>query len=180
MAKFYTRLNPELSAFISAQHLFFTASATASGRINLSPKGLDSLRILNDTQVAYLDLTGSGAETAAHLLADGRLTLMFCSLTGAPLILRLYGQGHVLRPGGDQWNKYYPHFPALPGARQIVLLDIASVQTSCGFGVPLYEFQSERDELLHWAEKKGLNGLRDYREQKNRRSIDGLEISWED
>lgn len=180
MAKFYASLSPELSAFIRAQHIFFTASAAPSGRINLSPKGLQTLRVLDPTQVAYLDLTGSGAETAAHLKVDGRLTLMFCSFEGAPLILRLYGTGRLVRPQDSQWESLYALFPPLPGARQVVVLDIESVQTSCGFGVPVYEYQEERNELIHWAVKKGEDGLRRYRDEKNRRSIDGLEINWED
>jgi len=174
MAKFYAALSNELMDFIRAQRLFFTASAAAEGRINLSPKGLQSFCILSPTQVAYLDLTGSGIETAAHLLADGRLTLMFCSLEDAPLILRLYGRGSLLRPEDAGWESLYRLFPPLPGARQIVILDIDSVQTSCGFGVPRYTYCGERDELVNWAVKKGADGLRQYRAEKNRLSIDGL------
>lgn len=174
MAKFYAALTAELMDFIRAQRMFFTASAAAEGRINLSPKGLQTLHILNPARVAYLDLTGSGAETAAHLLADGRLTLMFCSFEGPPLILRLYGKGTLVRPNEAAWHDLYPVFPPIPGARQIVLLDIESVQTSCGFGVPLYAFCGERDALVNWSEKKGEAGLRQYRAEKNRISIDGL------
>lgn len=174
MAKFYPALTDDLMDFIRAQHLFFTASATAEGRINLSPKGLQTFCILSPTRVAYLDLTGSGIETAAHLLADGRLTLMFCSLEEAPLILRLYGKGTLLRPEQADWENMYRAFPPIPGARQIIILDIESVQTACGFGVPLYTFSGERDELVTWAVKKGEDGLRQYRVEKNRRSIDGL------
>lgn len=174
MAKFYPALSAELMDFIRAQRIFFTASAAAEGRINLSPKGLQTFRILSPTRVAYLDLTGSGIETAAHLLADGRLTLMFCSLEDAPLILRLYGQGSLVRPRQADWDELYRTFPPIPGARQIVILDIESVQTSCGFGVPRYEYCGERDELVTWAEKKGEDGLRQYRAEKNRMSIDGL------
>lgn len=174
MAKFYPALTPDLMDFIRAQHLFFTASAAAEGRINLSPKGLQTFSILSPTRVAYLDLTGSGVETAAHLLADGRLTVMFCSLEEAPLILRLYGKGALLRPADADWETMYRTFPAIPGARQIVILDIESVQTSCGFGIPRYTYCGERDELVHWAVKKGATGLRQYRAEKNRLSIDGL------
>lgn len=174
MAKFYAALSNELMDFIRAQRLFFTASAATAGRINLSPKGLQSFCILSPTQVAYLDLTGSGIETAAHLLADGRLTLMFCSLEDAPLILRLYGRGSLLRPEDADWESVYRLFPPLPGARQIVILNIDSVQTSCGFGVPRYTYCGERDELVNWAVKKGADGLRQYRAEKNRLSIDGL------
>ncbi len=174
MAKFYPGITPALAEFIGRQHVFFTASAAATGRINLSPKGLDSLRILGETRVAYLDLTGSGAETAAHLKADGRLTLLFCGFEGDPLILRLYGQGRVVTPGDPDWSGLAPHFPQLPGARAIVVLEIGSVQTSCGLGVPRYRYEGQRDELVNWAERKGEAGLAAYREEKNRSSIDGL------
>ena len=174
MAKFYPALTEDLIDFMRAQHLFFIASATAEGRINVSPKGLQSFLILSPTQVAYLDLTGSGIETAAHVQADGRLTLMFCSLEEAPLILRLYGQGAVVRPTDADWDRLYRLFPSLPGARQIIILNIESVQTSCGFGIPRYRYCGERDELVNWAMKKGSAGLRQYRAEKNRLSIDGL------
>ena len=174
MAKFYPALTEPLMDFIREQHLFFTASASASGRVNLSPKGLQTFSILSPTRVAYLDLTGSGIETAAHLQSDGRLTLMFCSLEDAPLILRLYGRGSVLRPEGADWDRLYRLFPPIPGARQIIILDIDSVQTSCGFGVPRYSYCGERDTLVQWAMQKGSVGLRQYRAEKNRLSIDGF------
>lgn len=174
MAKFYPGITPPLAEFISRQHLFFTASAAPTGRINLSPKGLDSFRILGDKRVAYLDLTGSGAETAAHLKADGRLTILFCGFDQDPLILRLYGHGHVVRPSDAQWAALSAQFPSLAGARQIIVLDVDSVQTSCGFGVPRYRFEGQRDDLVQWAEKKGEAGLAAYRSEKNRISIDGL------
>lgn len=174
MAKFYPALNEELRAFIARQHLFFTASATAEGRVNLSPKGLDSLRCVDDHTVAYLDLTGSGNETAAHLRADGRITLMFCSFETQPLILRLYGRGRVIRPRDDDWPAWSAHFPPLVGARQIVVVTVDSAQTSCGYGVPLYRYEGERGTLLRWAEKKGPQGLADYWQEKNQTSIDGL------
>lgn len=174
MAKFYPALNGDLMDFIRAQHLFFTGTAAAEGRINVSPKGLHTLRILDAQRVAYLDLTGSSAETAAHVRADGRLTLMFCSFDQAPLILRLYGTGALVMPGDAEWAALYQLFPPIPGARQIVVLNIESVQTSCGFGVPRFEFNGERDDLVNWAIKKGDAGLRQYRSEKNRSSIDGL------
>ena len=180
MAKFYAALTEELMDFIRAQRIFFTASATAESRVNLSPRGLQTFSILSPTRVAYLDLTGSGAETAAHLLADGRLTLMFCSFDGAPLILRLYGKGSLVRSQDAAWENLYRAFPPIPGARQIVVLEIESLQTSCGFGVPRYEFCGERDELVTWAEKKGEDGLRQYRAEKNRVSIDGLPTGIDD
>lgn len=174
MAKFYTALNDELSAFIVRQHLFFTATATGEGRINLSPKGMDSFRCLDGNTVAYLDVTGSGNETAAHLRADGRITLMFCSFDTQPVILRLYGQGRVVRPRDAEWDALFRHFPPLAGTRQIMVIDIESAQTSCGYGVPLYDYAGERETLLKWAEKKGPQGLAEYWQEKNQTSIDGL------
>ena len=174
MARFYPALDDKFKAFIAQQHIFFVATAPHDGRINLSPKGLDGLRVLDDKRVAYLDLTGSGNETAAHLLADGRMTLMFCSFEGDHLILRLYGQGRAIQPDDSEWTTLAAQFPNLPGARQIILLDIESLQTSCGAGVPLYTYTGERDALLRWVEKKGEQGVRDYQHEKNRVSIDGL------
>ena len=174
MAKFYTELNEELSAFIARQHVFFTATATGEGHINLSPKGMNSLRCIDNKTVAYLDVTGSGNETAAHVLADGRITLMFCSFDTQPLILRLYGHGRVLRPRDPEWPQRLALFEPLPGARQIMVIDIESVQTSCGYGVPRFKLIGERDTLSRWAEKKGPEGLQDYWREKNQISIDGL------
>ncbi|MBI5937044.1 MAG: pyridoxamine 5'-phosphate oxidase family protein [Betaproteobacteria bacterium] len=174
MAKFFEALNPEQIEFVARQKIFFVASAPNAGRVNLSPKGMDSLRVLGPKTVAYLDLTGSSAETAAHIRENGRLTLMFCAFDGEPLILRLYGQGEVVRPELPAWAGLKAHFPDYIGARQIVLLHVDSLQTSCGAGVPLFGYAGERSELLEWAEKKGAAGLREYRQQKNRLSIDGL------
>lgn len=174
MAKFYSELTDQLIDFIRQQQIFFTASAPEQGRINLSPKGMDTFRCLGSREVAYLDLTGSGNETSAHLQQNGRLTMMFCSFTGSPLILRIYGQGRVIQTHDSDWSDYLKHFESLPGQRQIVVLAIASVQTSCGFGVPEYEFVGHRDQLLQWAEKKGDAGLKAYRATKNQISIDGL------
>lgn len=174
MAKFYSALNDELRNFIARQHLFFTATATVEGRINLSPKGLNSLRCIDEHTVAYLDVTGSGNETAAHLHADGRITLMLCSFETQPLILRIYGHGRVLRPQDSEWPIWSVQFEALPGARQIMVVEVESVQTSCGYGIPLYDYAGERETLLRWAEKKGPQGLANYRQEKNQLSIDGL------
>lgn len=174
MAKFYTALTEELRDFIARQHIFFTATAPRNGRINLSPKGMDTFRVLGDNRVAYLDLTGSGNETAAHLLDDGRITLMFCSFGEKPLILKLYGHGRAVSPFQQEWPELHRHFVPQPGQRQIVVAEIESLQTSCGYGVPLYDFQGERETLAQWAEKKGETGLRDYRREKNLVSIDGL------
>lgn len=174
MAKFYTELDNSLRRFIAEQKIFFTASAPNDGRVNLSPKGMDSFRCLDRKTVAYLDLTGSGNETAAHIFENGRLTIMFCSFTEKPLILRLYGRGRVVRKNDEDWNRLYSNFTPIVGERQIIVLEIESLQTSCGFAVPVYELKEEREKLVEWAENKGENGLLEYRQTKNRISIDGL------
>ncbi len=172
-------ISNELRAFIEAQQAFFVATAPLepAGHINLSPKGLDTFRVLGPNRVAYLDLTGSGVETAAHLVQNGRITFMFCAFDGKPTILRLYGRGSVVRPESPEWAALAPLFPTLPGGRQIIVAEISRVQTSCGFGVPLMRFDGDRDALVRWAEAKGRDGLRLYRERKNRTSIDGLPTS---
>jgi hypothetical protein len=174
MAKFYSELTDELREFIGEQKMFFTATAPASGRINLSPKGIDSFRCLDSHRVAYLDLTGSGNETAAHLHQNGRITLMFCSFTDRPLILRLYGQGEVVSLGDVRATELRQSFSELPGSRQLILIHLESLQTSCGFGVPLYDLVAERTTLTDWATQKGSDGISEYQSQKNRTSIDGL------
>jgi hypothetical protein len=175
MAKFYTRLDEQLQAFVGEQKMFFTATAPAEGRLNLSPKGMDTFRCLDGgRRVAYLDLTGSGNETAAHHSENGRMTVMFCSFSDSPLILRIYGRGRVVLPGDEEWAELRPHFPELPGERQIVLLEVESAQTSCGFAVPVYELKAERQMLVEWTLRKGEDGIRDYRREKNQVSIDGL------
>ena len=177
MAKQFGCIETQHQEFILQQHIFFTGSAAAEGRVNVSPKDRDALRILSPNRVAYLDQTGSGNETAAHLRAHGRLTLMFCAFAGAPLILRLYGQGKVLPRGrlaySDLLASAFSNLEA-PGSRQIVVLDIDLVQTSCGYGVSLFEYVAERPALTRWAEAKGEAGLEEYRRLKNAFSIDGL------
>jgi hypothetical protein len=175
MGKVVECITPELQAFIEAQPLFFVASAplAGTGHVNLSPKGLDCLRVLSPSRVAYLDLTGSGNETAAHVRENGRITFMFCAFAGAPRILRLYGRGRVVLPETPPWAELAGQFPAHAGARQIVAAEIARVQTSCGFGVPLMDYVRQRDTLVRWAEAKGEE-LGRYRQAKNARSIDGL------
>jgi Pyridoxamine 5'-phosphate oxidase len=176
MAKVFDQITPDLQRFIAAQQMFFVASAPRSdtGHINLSPKGLDSFRVLSPTQVAYVDLTGSGNETAAHLQENGRITLMFCAFQSAPLILRLFGTGRVVLPHSTDWDAVSAQFSTLPGTRQIIVAELDRIQTSCGTGVPLYELQGQRDELVTWADKKGEIGLEAYRQKNNRVSIDGL------
>lgn len=174
MAKFYTELNEELQAFIAEQKLFFTATAPSQGRINLSPKGMDTFRCIDNKTVAYLDVTGSGNETAAHLLENGRMTLMFCSFSEKPLILRLYGRGRAIHLQDEAWSELYSLFEPLPGVRQVFRLEIDSVQTSCGFGVPIYELKEERETMLRSIEKRGEAGVKEYQRKHNVVSIDGL------
>jgi hypothetical protein len=174
VSNFLPSLTPQLTDFIREQPVFFVATAAAEGRISCSPKGIDTLRVLNDKTVAYLDLTGSGSETSAHILADGRLTIMFCSFGHKPLILRLYGRGEVVRAGEPRWADLIAHFTELPGQRQIIVLHIESLQTSCGMAVPRMELVEPRNDLINWADKKGPAAMAEYRAKKNRLSIDGL------
>ncbi|MEA5582546.1 pyridoxamine 5'-phosphate oxidase family protein [Nodularia harveyana UHCC-0300] len=176
MAKVFDCITEKLQDFIANQRIYFVGSAplSATGHINLSPKGLETFRILSPHQVAYLDLTGSGNETSAHLQENGRITFMFCAFQEPPSILRLYGQGYTVLPSSPDWNDLYSLFPEIPGTRQIIVADIERVQTSCGFGVPLYEYQGQRETLVNWAKKKGEQGIVEYQQQKNIISIDGL------
>ncbi len=175
MAEFFQSLTPEIKDFISKQNIFFTATAPNSGRINLSPKGMDTFRIIDDNTVAYLDLTGSGNETSAHIHENQRITIMMCSFDQKPLILKLYGTGKVIQPHHSDWNTWITHFKQIIGQRQIIVIHVQSTQTSCGYGVPLYDFKEERQTLIQWSEKKGIDGLKEYQEQKNVISIDGLD-----
>jgi hypothetical protein len=177
MGKQFEHIEPVHREFIERQRIFFHASAPPGCRVNLSPKDGAALRVLTPNSAVYLDRTGSGNETAAHLLADGRLTLMFCAFEGSPMILRLYGHGRVLpRHSSDYAAILASRFDNIepPGARQMVHLDVDLVQTSCGMSVPFFDYISERDQLTRWAEVKGETALEDYRRQKNTRSIDGL------
>ena len=177
MAKTHEAITPELQKFIAAQHMFFVATAplSAAGHVNMSPKGLDCFYVFGPHQVGYLDLTGSGNETSAHLVENGRVTFMFCAFQGPPRILRLYGAGRVVLPEAGEWAELAPLFPANPGARQIIVADIERVQTSCGFAVPLMQYEGQRDTLVRWAESKGEDELVAYRVEKNSHSIDGLQ-----
>jgi len=144
LAKFYTELDEKLREFIESQKIFFVGTAPVEGRVNVSPKGMDSLRILNSSQLIWLNLTGSGNETAAHVLEQPRMTLMFCSFEGKPLILRVYGKARAIHARDEEWAEWSALFPEYPGARQIFLLDVDSAQTSCGFAVPNYQYQEDR------------------------------------
>lgn len=174
MAKFFNQLDENLIKFIREQKIFFCSTADVQGRINLSPKGMDTFRVLAPTTVGFLSLTGSGNETAAHLSHNGRITIMFCSFTRQPLILRIYGTGQCVYPGDQQWDSFAKEFEHLPGTRQIFIITVESVQTSCGFSIPFYEFKGERDALVRWSAQKGEDGIRQYWREKNRTSIDGL------
>jgi hypothetical protein len=174
MARQYSEIPDRLKRFIEAQPLFFVATAAPEGRVNLSPKGLDTLRILDAGRLLWLNLTGSGNETAAHLLRDPRMTLMFCAFEGDPLILRLYGRARVVHQSDEEWVALYSRFDPTPGARQLIDMQVELVQTSCGMGVPLMEYRGQRPELVDWARNKGDDGLRDYWREKNLVSIDGL------
>lgn len=174
MAKRFAQIEPAQQDFIARQKLFFVATAAADGRVNVSPKGADSLRVLGPNRVLWLNLTGSGNETAAHLLQNERMTLMFCAFEGDPLILRLYGQARMIQPDHPQWNTLLGHFPMLPGARQIYDLNVDLVQTSCGFAVPFFDYVGERQQLNEWADKKGADGIRQYWHDRNRESLDGF------
>lgn len=174
MGKLFDSIQDTHRAFIEKQKIFFVASAAQTGRVNVSPKGLDTLRVLDEHTVAYLDLTGSGNETAAHLQQTPRLTLMFCAFEGNPVILRLYGQGTVHRLGTEAYNALAHRFPVLPGARQIIVLHVETVQTSCGFAVPVFQYEEDRPKLIEWAVNKGEAGLATYYAEKNTKSIDGF------
>jgi hypothetical protein len=176
MGKIFTEINDTHRTFIQQQHLFFVASAplTAEGHVNLSPKGLDCFRVLSPGLVGYSDMTGSGNETAAHIVENQRITFMFCAFDGPPLILRLYGKGQLVLPGTPEWAEYSPQFPIYTGTRQLILAHIYAVQTSCGFAVPLYDYKADRDVLHKWADNRGPEGLAAYRAEKNQISLDGL------
>jgi hypothetical protein len=171
-----TTIDRKLADFISRQHVFFVATAplSAEGHVNLSPKGLDSFRILDDTQVAYADYVGSGAETIAHLKENGRIVVMFCAFEGAPQILRLHGRGDVVQAGHPEFASLIEGFPTAAGIRAIIRIQCTRISTSCGFGVPLMTFERPRTQLDDWCEQKGPEKLRDYQVQKNLVSLDGL------
>lgn len=177
MGKRFERIEPAHCEFILTQRIFFNASAAQVGRVNVSPRDASSLRVLDANSVCYLDVTGSGNETAAHLRLNPRLTLMFCAFAGAPMVLRLYGRGRIVVRGSDEYQALLAReFDGIetPGARQMVWLDVELVQTSCGYNVPLFDFVSERETLRRWAENKGPEGLEQYWREKNIVSIDGL------
>lgn len=177
MGKQFSELSEEHKVFISNQKLFFVGTAAEEGRVNISPKGMDTLKVINQNRVVWLNLTGSGNETAAHLIKNNRMTIMFCAFEGKPLILRLYGHATIYHPKDDRYREYENLFAEIPGARQIIELDIDLVQNSCGFGVPLMDYKEDRSILTDWAKTKGKEGMEAYWKEKNTKSIDGFETN---
>ena len=173
MGKRYSEIPDKLKEFIEEQKVFFVGTATADGRVNVSPKGMDSLRILDANRVLWLNVTGSGNETSAHVQENPRMTIMFTALEGNPMILRLFGSARVIHKNDSDWNNKITLFAPLPGARQIFDMTVDLVQTSCGMGVPFYEYAGEREQLNEWANKKGEEGIKDYWREKNEESLDG-------
>ncbi len=174
MAKQYSEITTAHQAFIEQQQIFFVGTAGQSGRVNVSPKGMDSLRVLGPQRVLWLSVTGSGNESAAHVTENGRMTVMFCSFQGAPMILRLYGEARLIYPRDVDWEALIDEFPPLQGTRQLFDLQVDLVQTSCGMAVPLYEYQGQRDTLNQWAKQKGPAGIEAYWAEKNQVSIDDM------
>lgn len=176
MGVVFAQIDDRLAEFMCAQHVFFVGSAPLGpqGHVNVSPKGLDSFRVLGPRRVAYLDLVGSGVETVAHLRENGRICFMFCAFEGPPRIVRLHGRGRVIEPGDAEWNALLRHFDPHPGARAILLADLDRIADSCGYGVPRYSFEAARDQLDAWVDRKGEEGLRRYRAEHCARSLDGL------
>ena len=175
MGKKLPQLTQALQDFIKQQKIFFVGTAAAKGRVNISPKGMATFYVLNDQEVLWLNLTGSGNETAAHVLEDSRMTIMFCSFEKNPLILRLYGEAEVFHERDQAFSEYINYFEDTAGSRQIFKLNIDLVQTSCGFGVPFMDYKGERETLKVWAEQKGESGIKEYWTDKNQTSLDGLE-----
>ena len=176
MARAYLEIDETLSSFIQAQSVFFVATAPLDekGHVNLSPKGLDTFRILGPRTVAYLDIFGSGVETIAHLRENGRIVIMFCAFQGVPKVLRLHGQGRVVEPHEAEFARLQSHFQVYEGTRAIIVVEVSRLSDSCGYGVPLLKHEADRSELPAWCHKRGTEGLKIYRQEKNRQSIDGL------
>jgi predicted pyridoxine 5'-phosphate oxidase superfamily flavin-nucleotide-binding protein len=176
MGKVSETIDERVREFIGKQHLFFVATAPSGseGRVNLSPKGLDTFRILDDRTVSYLDFVGSGVETIAHLGENGRIVIMFCAFEGPPKIVRLHGRGETIEPADARFASLRDGFPSAPGTRAVVVVHVERVSDSCGYSVPLYRYEGERSQLGAWAEKKGPDGLVQYQRDKNGASIDGL------
>ncbi len=175
MSEKFEALTDKHIDFIKKQHMFFIGTAGKEGRVNVSPKGMDSFRVIDATKVVWLNLTGSGNDSAAHVLESGRMTVMFCSYDKQPLIMRLYGTAKVIHPRNSNWDDLALLFPKHAGARQFFEIDIDLVQTSCGFAVPFYDLVGERPTLKKWTETKGSEGIEGYWREKNTKSIDGAD-----
>jgi len=175
MAKIFDELSPELREFILKQKIFFVGTAANEGQVNISPKGMDSFRVITPNKIVWLNLTGSGNETAAHLLKNNRMTILFCSFEDKPMILRLYGKAEIYHKRDESYHTYIDLFPKIGGARQIIEMEVDKVQTSCGYAVPFMDFKEERTQLKTWAEKQGEDRIKDYWKEKNSNSIDGFE-----
>ncbi|TLF44936.1 pyridoxamine 5'-phosphate oxidase family protein [Maribacter aurantiacus] len=177
MGKKFASIDVEQRTFIENQHIFFVGTAACEGRVNVSPKGTDSLKVITENKVIWLNLTGSGNETAAHLLKNARMTLMFCAFDGKPKILRLYGNAKIYHKRDEAFQVYSELFPKNAGARQIIEMDVDLVQVSCGFAVPLMDYKEERNTLNVWAENQGEEKIKEYWKHKNTQSIDGFETN---
>ena len=173
MGSKFPGLSNELTQFIQQQKVFFVGTAVADGRVNVSPKGMDTLRVLGKNRIVWLNLTGSGNETAVHVNENDRMTLMFCAFEGSPMILRVYGHANILHPRDSGWSELGPLFPPSVGARQLVEVEIDLVQTSCGMGVPVLDFKEERNLLPQYYENKGAEGIIEFWEAHNQKNIDG-------
>ena len=173
MGKRFNEIGDQRREFIEQQKMFFVGTADSDGRVNVSPKGMDSFKVMGDNRVVWLNMTGSGNETAAHLIENDRMTIMFCAFEGSPMILRLFGHARVIHPRDSEWDGLFSMFRAIPGARQIMDMQVDLVQESCGMAVPLFDFNEQRDLLVQWADRKGDQGLHDYWESRNQVSIDG-------
>lgn len=174
MAKFFDQLDAAQQSFIEAQHIFFVGTAAASGRVNISPKGMDALRVLGPNRIVWRNLTGSGNETAGHIAQINRLTLMWCSFEKRPLIMRCYTSAKAVHPRDAEWDELNALFEPNPGARQIFDLNIDEVQTSCGYSIPFMDYAGERDTLTKWAENKGQDAIETHWATKNNQTIDGF------
>lgn len=175
MAKIVEEISTDLKEFIARQKVFFVGTAAQTGTVNISPKGMDTFRVVDSKKIVWLNLTGSGNETAAHLVKNNRMTIMFCAFEGKPLILRLYGQSNIFHHDDKEFMQYINLFPTISGSRQIIEMHIDKVQTSCGFAVPLMDFKEERTMLQSWSDKQGKGRIEAYWKEKNAVSIDGFE-----
>lgn len=175
MGKQFSEISLDLMEFIGRQQIFFVGTAATEGRVNISPKGMDTFRVLNPNKIVWLNLTGSGNETAAHLVKNDRMTIMFCAFEGKPLILRLYGKATIYHYWDKEYHKHISLFPEIMGSRQIIEMEVDLVQTSCGYAVPFMDFKEERTTLSSWAEKQGKDRLETYWKEKNAKSIDGFD-----